>query len=49
MSPEVRSAMGSLEFTKDSPADIDFVTGATNLRAHTFSIPVSVFAMIIRR
>lgn len=38
--PETRTAVGSLEFTKDSPADVDFVTGATNLRAHTFGIPV---------
>lgn len=39
-SPETRAAIGSMEFTKDSPLDVDFVTGATNMRAFTFGIPL---------
>lgn len=36
----VRASLGSLEFSKDSPLDLDFVTAATNLRAYTFGIPM---------
>lgn len=35
-----RAAFGALEFSKDEPLDVDFVTAATNLRAFTFGIPM---------
>jgi ubiquitin-like 1-activating enzyme E1 B len=34
----VRSTLGSRVFDKDSPLDLDFVTAAANLRAHTYHI-----------
>lgn len=36
--PAYIPALGTLDFSKDSAADLDFVTAATNLRAHTFGI-----------
>lgn len=38
--PAVRITLGSMEFSKDSALDLDFVTAATNLRAYTFAIPM---------
>lgn len=37
---DVCGSLGSLDFSKDSPLDLDFVTAATNLRAATFGIPL---------
>jgi ubiquitin-like 1-activating enzyme E1 B len=37
--PAYVPALGTLDFSKDSAADLDLVTAATNLRAHTFGIP----------
>lgn len=39
-SDELRGSIGSLDFSKDSALDLDFVTAATNLRAFTFGIPM---------
>jgi ubiquitin-like 1-activating enzyme E1 B len=35
-----RDTFGAREFSKDAPADLDFVTAATNLRAAMFAIPL---------
>jgi ubiquitin-like 1-activating enzyme E1 B len=37
--PAYVPALGTLDLSKDSAADLDLVTAATNLRAHTFGIP----------
>jgi ubiquitin-like 1-activating enzyme E1 B len=37
--PAYVPALGTLDFSKDSAADLDLVAAATNLRAHTFGIP----------
>ena len=39
-SPASRATVGSREFSKDCPEDLDLVTAATNLRAAIFSIPL---------
>ena len=38
--PSLAVSMGTLEFSKDNPRDLDLVTACTNLRAYTFTIPM---------
>eukprot|EP01138_Halocafeteria_seosinensis_P005743 gb/GECG01005871.1/.p1 GENE.gb/GECG01005871.1/~~gb/GECG01005871.1/.p1 ORF type:complete len:372 (+),score=50.72 gb/GECG01005871.1/:1-1116(+) len=37
---DLSGKLGSLEFDKDLPVDLEFVTAAANIRAHIFDIPM---------